>query len=211
MKITNIAAQVKNPDRVNISIDGAYRFSLDINQLVGLGVKVGNDYSEQEIIELENESRFGKLYSRALEYSLLRPHSIREVRDYLWKKTRDKRDREGRVVKGYSADVAQRVLERLQQKKYVNDEQFARWWVETRRLATGASARKITAELMSKGVESTIITEAIQRSGRDDEQELKKMIIKKRVRYNDNNKLMAYLARQGFAYDDIKRALSEDI
>jgi regulatory protein len=69
MKITDISIQVKNKDRVNISVDGKYRFSLDIFQLGELGVKVGNEYTEDELTEIETESQFGKLYARALEYT----------------------------------------------------------------------------------------------------------------------------------------------
>jgi regulatory protein len=75
MKITDISVQTRNPDRVNVSVDGKYRFSLDILQVTELGVKIGNDYSEQELAELEDESIYGKLYARALEYTLMRPHS----------------------------------------------------------------------------------------------------------------------------------------
>ena len=84
MKITDITVQAKNTNRVNISVDGKYRFSLDVFQLGELGIKKGKDYDEAELLEIENESQFGKLYARALEYCLMRPHSVREVKDYLW-------------------------------------------------------------------------------------------------------------------------------
>jgi recX family len=42
---------------------------------------------------------------------------------------------------------------------------------------------------------------------RSDDEELRKVIAKKRYRYSDQQKLMQYLARQGFSYDDIKKAL----
>ena len=47
----------------------------------------------------------------------------------------------------YSERVASRVLSKLQQKAYVNDEAFARWWVENCQLSKGVSRRKLTAEL----------------------------------------------------------------
>ena len=207
MKITSISVQVHNPDRVNISVDGAYRFSLDISQVVELGVKVGRELDDADIETLEAESQFGKLYARALEYSLMRPHSVKEVRDYLWKKTLDRRGKEGKMIKGYSPTLAERVLQKLQQKQYVDDEQFTRWWVENRNQTKGTSLRKLTAELRAKGVPSEVITQALSDSERSDEDELKKMILKKRTKYADDQKLMQYLARQGFDYDAIKRAL----
>src|SRR3989344_3448166 len=88
MKITSIAIQAKNKNRVNVSVDGKYRFSLDVFQVGDLGLKTGKEYTEEELDALETESQFGKLYARAMEYCMMRPHSAREVRDYLYRKTR---------------------------------------------------------------------------------------------------------------------------
>lgn len=211
MKITSISAQVHNPDRVNVSIDGKYQFSLDISQITDLGVRVGREVDDDELAVLETESQFGKLYSRALEYCLMRPHSIREVRDYLYRKTlRTKyktRQGEVREKEGYSPTLTTRVLEKLQQKRYVDDEQFARWWVETRNRTKGTSLRKLSNELRAKGVEMQIVEEVLAASDRADTDELQKLIAKKRTRYPDDTKLIQYLARQGFRYDDIAQAL----
>lgn len=214
MKITDISVQVKNPDRVNVSVDGAYRFSLDIFQVGELGVKVGRDFTEAELDQIENESRFGKLYARALEYCLMRPHSAREVKDYLWRKTRTTKykARDGQIKEraGDSTDNADRVFKRLTDKGYIDDEKFARFWVQNRNLTKGTSQRKLTAELRAKGVESAIIEQALAEGERSDDEELRKVIAKKRSRYDDEQKLIAYLARQGFSYDDIKSALHDE-
>jgi regulatory protein len=214
MKITSISVQARNPDRVNVSVDGSYRFSLDILQVTDLGIKIGNDYSEEELAELEQESVFGKLYARALEYTMMRPHSAKEVRDYLWRKTRDtmvKSRRTGEVMRreGVSTRITDRVYERLVEKGYVDDEKFAKYWVENRSLGKGVSARKLTAELRAKGVEQGIISSSLSSSDRADNDELKKVIAKKHARYPDEQKFKQYLLRQGFSYDDINDALSD--
>lgn len=210
MKITAITAQVRDKDRVNVSVDGKYRFSLDITQVIDLGIKIGKEYSEAEMVELEEESQFGKLYARALEYALMRPHSQREVRDYLYRKTRDTRTKLGTIKKGVSKELTERVFDRLVEKGYVNDEKFAAFWVENRNLRKGSSMRKLSAELSAKGVDRTIIEKLLSDTERDDTTELQKIIAKKRSRYDDEQKLMAYLARQGFSYDDIKEALAAE-
>lgn len=211
MKITDISAQVRNPDRVNVSVDGKYRFSLDIFQVGEIGIKIGKEYSENELSEIENESQFGKLYARALEYCLMRPHSSREVKDYLWRKTRSTKykARDGQVKErdGVTQANADRVYDRLVDKGYIDDEKFARFWVENRNQTKGTSRRKLNAELRVKGIDSAIIEAVLSDSERTDSDELKKMLAKKRSRYPDEQKLIAYLARQGFAYEDIKAAL----
>jgi len=214
VKITSISAQIKNPDRVNVSVDGKYRFSLDIFQLTEHGVKVGKEFSESELAELENESTYGKLYTKGLEYSMLRPHSAREMKDYLWRKTRATKykSRTGEIKEreGVSQDLADRVFDHLVEKGYIDDEKFARWWVENRNLRKGVSKRKLQAELQVKGVVSSIVSSVLEDSARNDGDELAKIIAKKRAKYPDDQKLMQYLARLGFSYDDIKSALQNN-
>lgn len=210
MKITAISAQQRNPDRVNISVDGKYRFSLDIFQVTELGIKIGREFTEDELLGMEQESQFGKLYGRALEYMLMRPHSAKELRDYLWRKTRSTRTKDGHEKPGVSQAIADRVFNRLTDKGYVNDAKFAAYWVENRSVKKGASRRKLQMELRSKGVDGNLIDEALQLTERDELDDLRKVVAKKRVRYPDDQKLMAYLAAQGFSYDDIKSVLNEE-
>jgi regulatory protein len=215
MRITGISQQKNDPNRVNVMVDGKYRFSLDIFQFADLKIKVGNDYTEQQLVDLETESQFGKLYARALEYTLMRPHSSKEVRDYLYRKTlnrkiKSKRTGEIHDKQGVSKDVAMRVFDRLVEKGHINDEKFARFWIENRNLKKGVSRRKLQAELQTKGINRSIIDNLLASSERSDGDELQKIIAKKRNRYDDEQKLIAYLARQGFSYDDIKYALGSD-
>lgn len=214
MKITALTVQQRDPNRVNVMVDGAFRFSLDILQVSDIGIKVGNEYTNDELAELESESQFGKLYARTLEYCLLRPHSAREVRDYLYKKTyarryRSKRTGEVRERPGYGQEVTERVFDRLTQKGYIDDEKFARFWVENRNITKGASRCKLQAELAAKGVDRSIVDRLLSASDRNDGDELQKVIAKKRMKYTDETKLMQYLARLGFGYDDIKEALQK--
>ena len=209
MKITAISVQASDKNRVNVSVDGRYRFSLDMAQLVELGIRVGNEYDEAELVALETESQFGKLYMRALEYCFSRPHSRFEVKQYLYRKTRPRRTKTGELRPGVPVELTERVYGRLDEKGHLDDEAFARYWVENRRLKKGASMRKLYSELAAKGVSREIIDQALEGTERDDKSELKKVVAKRAGRYDDPQKLIAYLARQGFSYDDIKQALSD--
>jgi len=207
MKVTAITAQQKNQHRVNIMVDDAYRFSLDMFQVGELNIRIGKEYTEEELTNLETESQFGKMYARALEYCLSRPHSAKEVRDYLYRKTRDTRTKTGGIKKGISTEIGRRVFERLDERGYVNDEKFAQFWIENRNMVKGVSKRMLTAELQAKGIEKQVIERFLSESARSDKDELQKMIVKKRSRHADDQKFMQYLARQGFSYDAIKEAL----
>lgn len=213
--ITNIKQAVKNPNRANIFVNGKYRFSLDIFQLTQLNIKIGAKFSKVEIENLEQQSEFGKLYALALNYCLMRPHSEKEIRDYLWKKTlnrklKNRKTGEFYEKKGVSKLSVDQVLDRLIEKKYINDEKFARFWVENRNQRKGSSIKKLKSELFSKGVSSEIIEQILSESSRNDGEEIQKIIAKKAKKYTDEKKLIAYLARQGFSFDEIKRAILKD-
>ena len=196
--ITDLRQGIKNPNRVNVFVDEKYTFSLDVAQIVDFGVKVGQELSEDELEEFKKVSEFGKLYQRALEWTLMRPRSEKEVRDYLNKKIYEKK-----LNKDYIEDI----IGRLKDKKYVDDVKFAEWYVENRFIKKGISRKRLSMELMKKGIARGVIEDVL--NGRDDETELRKMIAKKQTRYTDE-KLMAYLVRQGFSYDLVKKVLAEN-
>lgn len=195
-KITDIKQAVKNENRVNIFVDGEYSFSLDISQLVDLKIKVGLEIDEEELANFKKISAFGKLYQRTLEWALVRPRSVKEVRDYLWKKQCDKEDEKV-------------IIEKLLQKRYLNDYEFAKFYVENRFVKKGISKKRLSLELVKKGIDKSIIDEVLENGPRNDLEEIKKIIAKKRSRYDDE-KLTQYLARQGFSYDLIREAISEE-
>lgn len=215
-KVTAITAQARNTNRVNVYIGGEYKFSLDIYQVTDLGIRIGKEYTEEGLASLIDESAFGKLYARTLEYTMMRPHSAKEIRDYLYRKTFSKKklvknEDSARVIEtpGVSKVIAERVYDRLLSKGYIDDKKFSLWWVENRNMQKGTSMRKMYNELLGKGVAKEVIEEIMQKTTRDEKGELDKMIAKKSSRYDDRQKFTAYLVRQGFSYDDVREALDK--
>ena len=102
-------------------------------------------------------------------------------------------------------------MERLLEKKYLDDAKFAQFYVENRFVKKGISAKRLKMELFKKGVSESDIEQALAESGRSDEEEIRKMIAKKRAHYDDE-KLIQYLCRQGFSYSLVRElvAKSED-
>ena len=220
--ITNLKQGVKNPNRVNVFVNSKYALSLDVAQVVDLGVKVGLEISEDELEEFKKASEYGKLYQRTLEWVLVRPRSVRDTRDYLLRKL--KTSSSGRSSRPSSrgsslrprsdcgcpsedvSEFSESIIQRLLDKKYLDDYKFAEWYVENRFVKKGISKKRLKMELMKKGVAREIVDEVID--DRDDEEEIRKVIAKKRAKYDDE-KLMGYLVRQGFSYDLVKQVLSE--
>ena len=190
-KITDLKQGVKNPNRVNVFVDGKFAFSLDVVQVVDFKIKVGKLLEPEELLEYQKASEFGKLYQRALDWVLTRPRGEKELRDYLYKKVYEKK-----LDKKYIDDI----VEKLKEKKYLDDTRFAEWYVENRFVKKGVSARRLRMELMKKGVEKSIIEEVLSVSERNDKDEILKIIAKKRAKYTDE-KLIQYLCRQGFSFE----------
>ena len=180
---------------MNVHVNGKFSFSLDISQVVDFGIKIGREISVEELEELKKASEFGKLYQRTLEWVLLRPHSEKECRDYLYKKIFEKK-----LDKNY----IDRIIEKLKSKNYLNDVRFAEYYVENRFSKKGVSSKRLRMELIKKGISKDIIEETLAGSERNDAEEIKKMIAKKRSKYPDDEKLTAYLVRQGFQYDLVR-------
>ncbi len=199
MKITAIKAQVKNENRVSIFVDGKYSVSLTLDQLLGQKLKKDDEIDDARIKELKKLSDEGKLKARATEWLMNRPHSVREFRDYMFKKRAEK-------------ELTEAWIEEFTDKKLLNEEHFARWFAENR-ARKKKSNREISAELASKGISrevaSTVLTEL--REEKTEEESLAELVqkLRKRTRYQDEQKLKTYLVSKGFRYDDIKHALEE--
>lgn len=198
MKITALKAQVRNPERVSIHIDGKYALSLTQSQLLEHKLFVGKELTAQDITNLKAASDYGKLLERTMNFVMIRPRSVREVRDYLWRKKAE-------------PEVIERLIVRLESRGYLDDTAFALSWVRARQLTKPVSKRRLTAELRQKGVSSDIVQQTLGADEYDEAAALREIIAKKRkqTRYQDEQKLMQYLARQGFSYDLIRQQLAQ--
>ena len=195
MKITAIQAQVKRAGRYSIFVDGKYSFSFSESTLLEQALRIGQDLTEAEVSELKRLSGDDKIYSAVLRYLAMRARSEWEITTYLTRKEAD-------------GALQEQILNKLRDYGYVNDENFARSWVENRRLLRPISLRKLQQELQIKHISSDIISLVLQDDTTDEQTVLLQLIERKRrqSRYQDNQKLMQYLASQGFGYGDIKEA-----
>lgn len=195
MRITKISPAVKTPGRYNIYVDGKYSFSLDELQLVQTGLHNGLEIDESKLDELKSESDYGKNYIRAVDLISRRLRSEKEIRDYAKRKQ-------------WTTTNTERVIERLKNHGYLNDKAFAETFVRSRQSAEKYSKRRIERDLHQKGIASNIIKDALPDEA-SDKNVIIKLVQKKASRYDDVNKLKAYLFRAGFNYDDVNQAINE--
>ncbi len=199
MKITDIKQQQKRQGRYSIFVDDKYSFSLSENELLNSGTRVGREYSAEEFEQLKQTALLDKAYMRSLDLLSRRARSDWEMRQYLKRKE-------------YDQDVIDKIVYKLAQKGYINDKKFADSWINSRRQLKNMSKRKLRLELKQKRVPEEIVNLTLDEDETNEQDVLRELVAKKRQqsKYQDNLKLMQYLSRQGFNYDDIKSALNAE-
>ena len=198
MKITAIRQQQRQQGRYSIFVAGKYSFSLSESALLESKLVSGQELSPEQVKEFKQLSNDDKLYGRALRYAAMRPHSRWEMESYLQRKKSDPL-------------LCQRILNKLSDLGLIDDLAFARSWVASRRLLKPVSRRRLTQELRQKRVSSDVIEAVLKEDETDERATLRELVERKRkqTKYQDTMKLMQFLARQGFNYDDIKSVLAK--
>lgn len=193
--ITAITAQKRNTQRLNISLDGEYAFSLD--RLTAAWLKVGRKLSPEEIASLQEKDEQEVAFNRALRYLSYRARSETEMRKYL-------------SDKGFSDHVSQTVIDRLKDERLINDPRFAQDWIDNRVSFRPRSQTQLRFELRNKGLSEDLIEDALQEADLDDIKLAcaagKKLVGRyARLDWPDfRQKLGAALARRGFSYETVR-------
>jgi regulatory protein len=195
-KISAIKTQKKHPERCSIYLDGNYAFSLTRDQLAEFGLVVGQEVAQTELEKYRNDSAYGKLRDSFLRWLAIRWRSEYEILTYLKRKTEDEL-------------LQERVYDFATEHGYVDDEKFANMWAEYRVRSKPISRRRLQAELRQKRIDQAIISNVLDDLEHSDQAALRKLVERKRNRYPDQEKLKAYLARQGYNYEDIRQVLGE--
>ncbi|HEX8349816.1 MAG TPA: RecX family transcriptional regulator [Hymenobacter sp.] len=195
-KISAIKQQVKRAGRYSVFIDDKYAFSLSEGALLDAKIYIGQEVTAEQLADYKDTSAFDKAYGNTLAFVARRLRSEWELRQYFKRKAVDE-------------DAGEQILERLRGFGYVSDLNFARSWVDNRRAIKSVSRRRLMLELRQKHVPDDVVQIVLAEDETTDKDTLRVLVAKKRQqsRYQDDTRLMQYLARQGYGYDDIKRAL----
>ena len=194
--ITALTVQEHDQGRVNVHLDGAFAFGLDL--MLSAHLRVGDRLDAAEVARLIHEDGFARAYQQALASIAGRPRSRGEVERKL-------------LAKGHAPEVVTAALDRLLERGYLDDAEFARYWTEQRTLHRPRSSRALRYELRSKGVENSAIDEAV--GGLDDEEAAWAALEPKLAQWSAlppeelRKKAVGFLARRGFGYDVIRPVL----
>jgi regulatory protein len=118
-------------------------------------------------------------------------------------------------------DIAQEVLSRFEDVGLIDDAAFAGAWVESRHHGRGLARRALARELRTKGVEASLIEEAVGQLDSDREEATARELVARKLRTTRGlerdkrlRRLAGMLARKGYAEGMalrvVKQALEEE-
>ena len=145
----------------------------------------------------------GDAYDAAVRYLGPRPRSVSEIKRHLRTK--------------HFEDAAQdKAIEQLRAQRYIDDEAFARYWVEQRARFRPKGQRAIVSELMQKGVAREIIDLVLGEADPGAETKRARESIRRPMTrwlsMDDNErkrKIHQYLVTRGFSYDVIEEVIAK--
>lgn len=197
--ITAIKGQERDRERVNIFVDGEFAVAVTAEMAVLEGLRIGSAVTPERIAELWAKDEQSKAVNSALLLLTTRPRSVKEIRTRL-------------KQKGFSEPAIDAVVAKAEGWNYVDDEAFARFWVENREANRPRGRRLLEQELRDKGVDREIVRSVIDEAELDETAaatELAKAKMRSLSKLEPEvarRRLAGFLARKGYTFDVVKRA-----
>lgn len=203
-KITSVEPQKKNTHRFNVFLDGEFGFGADEDLVVEYRLIAGKLIDPQELEKLLFEAEVGKLMERMYRLFNIRQRSEKEARDYLKNLSFKRKIKEREGISDVAIDL---VIDKLKQKRLLNDEEFARSWLDARSKKKGVVV--IKQELFKKGISREIIDEIVQieNLGSKQKNTAEQLLFKRLPRLKNlpflekRKKSYEFLLRRGFNYE----------
>ncbi|MGN1039925.1 MAG: RecX family transcriptional regulator [Candidatus Fimimonas sp.] len=191
-KITDLTIQKNNKARANLYLDGEFAFGVEMLTVMKLGLKIGQEVSEEKLKEAIFDSEKSVAFEKAVDYLARGMKTEKQMRDYLQKK-------------GYPLEIVNVVVDKLKDYRYVDDKHFAQLYVEQNVKSKGQ--RRLKQELQQKGISSAWAEEAAQT---DDETErenalalAQKYMRGKTCDLKNLQRLQRYLLSRGYGFDTV--------
>ncbi len=208
MKIERVAK--KDDENVIIYLDNGEKLFLSYEVLLKSRLKKDMEISEDGFSFLIKENQKYFIKKKAFDFLGRRLHSYRELRLKLARKKYDK-------------DLVDEILDQLKEKKFIDDFEFGKQYVEEKIRTKSWGKNKLRSELFKKGLSSEIIEEILTKEedslylGKAIALAEKKLKILSKREYDNRqltSKLYTFLYSKGYDYDItnevIRRLFKED-
>jgi regulatory protein len=189
-----------------MNLESEPRLSIHEDLLIRHRLFKGLELTESAIADIQAEDNKYRAYAMAIHYLGLRPRTSKEIERYLQRKE----------IEPESIAYA---VERLEQERLIDDEDYARRFAESRLRAGGKGRLLIKQELKMRGVNKNTADAASRELGRDAEQAAADQVAAKKWRsmtgelHDKRRKLAQFLLRRGFPMEvtmlAVKRASTD--
>ncbi len=202
-RITALEVQARDPERVNLFLEGRFAFGLSNKVVADAGLKQGDVLTEAQVADLLRREAYQQALQQAFNYLSYRQRSQQELRRYL-------------AQKGHAPETIEATLGKLADYHYVDDQVFAQSWIENRQKFRPRGARLLRAELRQKGIDRETADQAIDDVAGDERAQAEAAARRKlpTIKAGDyvefGRKLGGFLQRRGFPPDvtwDVVRTL----
>jgi len=201
--ISEVSVQKKDLDRCSIYLDGKFAFGLHMGVVLEAGLRKGSQLSEADCLDLAEKDLYHKALKRCMDYIAYRPRSLHEIRTRL-------------SDLNASQEIAAQIEARLKELGYVNDDDFARRWVESRVRSKGYGPKRLQNELRKKGIAADLARKVVDDACPADmvEVQLSQQMNQALKRYRNERdeqkkrqKIVGFLNRRGFEIGGILNEL----
>ena len=201
MYVTKIEPVTKA--KYKVFLDEQFAFVLYKGELSRYKIQEDAQLSEETIKEIKKEILGKRAKLRAMH--LLERMDRTEAELY----TKLKRDL-------YPEDIIEIAMQYVKSFGYIGDKGYARRFVESRQ--GSKSKLEIKMSLLQKGISKEIVSEVLEAyyDGQDESMAIQRLLDKKRftaetATEEEKRKIYGYLMRKGFAYEDIRRVVKEQL
>lgn len=208
MKLT---AKAGKGEKIHLSLDGEYIATVNADYWFTCGIKSGLEVTPQQLEELLAESARRKMMNKALDLLSMRDYSRRELSDKLVTKAWEKKEQKDMDL-GSLKQQASDICDRLEELGLLNEERFARSYVDELLRRKHLSKSGLKTALIQKGVQRDIIETVLEEVEVDPVEQVRELLatkFKNRDLSDEKQKTRTVnaLLRLGYRYGEINAAM----
>ena len=210
MKLT---AKPGKGEKIHLSFDGEYIATVNADYWFTCGIKSGSEVTPEQLEELLTESARRKMMNKALDLLSMRDYSRRELSDKLVTKAWEKKEQKDMDL-GSLKQQASDICDRLEELGLLNEERFARSYVDELIRRKHLSKSGLKTALIQKGVQRDIIETVLEEVDVDPVEQIRELLatkFKNRDLSDEKQKTRTVnsLLRLGYRYNEIHAAMGE--
>ena len=201
--ITKITRQKRNDERYNIYLNEQYSFSVDESILVQYGLTKGKVLDEWTFGDIAFDDEMSRAFNRGLSYLTYQMRSEEEVRKKL-------------LAAEFGEAVIQEAIQKLIRLGFLNDAEYSRAFVETKKNTMKKGPRAIQQELKRKGIDEQTQQQALGNFDEAEQLQLASELAEKKQRQEarktpmqQKQKIQDFLLRKGYSFAIIEQALAK--